>query len=80
MRLWYDMHKVLKVTRSIISDNVTPTMVQSNHIIALLYFTEVLIIEIAQFNGILPIGPYPPCLRMADRAHLAGYPGVEPWG
>ena len=26
-------------------------------------------------EGILPKGPYPPCLRMADRAFLAGYPG-----
>ena len=26
------------------------------------------------FNGILSKGPYPPCLRMADRAPLAGYP------
>ena len=25
-------------------------------------------------KGILPKGPYPPCLRMADRALLAGYP------
>ena len=25
-------------------------------------------------DGILPKGPYPPCLRMADRALLAGYP------
>ena len=25
-------------------------------------------------DGILPKGPYPPCLRMADRAFLAGYP------
>ena len=25
------------------------------------------------FEGILPKGPYPPCLRMADRAFLAGY-------
>ena len=25
-------------------------------------------------DGILPIGPYPPCLRMADRALFAGYP------
>ena len=25
------------------------------------------------FEGILPKGPYPPCLRMADRALLAGY-------
>ena len=24
-------------------------------------------------DGILPKGPYPPCLRMADRALLAGY-------
>ena len=32
-------------------------------------------------EGILPKGPYPPCLRMADRALLAGYPrymhGIE---
>ena len=28
----------------------------------------------AYFEGILPKGPYPPCLRMADRALLAGYP------
>ena len=27
------------------------------------------------FDGILPKGPYPPCLRIADRALLAGYPG-----
>ena len=26
-------------------------------------------------GGILPKGPYPPCLRMADRALLAGYRG-----
>ena len=26
------------------------------------------------FDGILPKGPYPPCLGMADRALLAGYP------
>ena len=25
-------------------------------------------------NGILPKGPYPPCLHMANRALLAGYP------
>ena len=25
-------------------------------------------------DGILPKGPYPPCLRMADRALVAGYP------
>ena len=29
-----------------------------------------------QFDGIMPKGPYPPCLRMADRALLAGYPRV----
>ena len=27
----------------------------------------------AYIDGILPKGPYPPCLRMADRALLAGY-------
>ena len=36
-------------------------------------------------DGILPKGPYPPCLRMADRALLAGYPryiciyAFRPW-
>ena len=29
-------------------------------------------------EGILPKGPYPPCLRMADRALLAGYPQYDP--
>ena len=29
-----------------------------------------------KFEGILQIGPYPPCLRMADRALLAGYPRI----
>ena len=27
-----------------------------------------------ELDGILPKGPYPPCLRMADRTLLAGYP------
>ena len=30
--------------------------------------------ETADIEGILPKGPYPPCLRMADKALLAGYP------
>ena len=30
-----------------------------------------------QFDGILPKGPYPPCLCMADRALLAGYPRIK---
>ena len=30
-----------------------------------------------QFKGILPKRPYPPCLRMADRALLAGYPRIS---
>ena len=29
---------------------------------------------LCKFEGILPKGPYPPCLRMADRALLTGYP------
>ena len=29
------------------------------------------------YFGILPKGPYPPCLRMADRALLAGYPPLQ---
>ena len=36
-----------------------------------------------EFDGILPKGPYPPCLRMAARALLAGYPRIiafyNPW-
>ena len=28
-------------------------------------------------DGILPKGPYPPCLGMADRALLAGYPWIR---
>ena len=34
----------------------------------------------SEVEGILPRGPYPPCLRMADRARLAGYPRSEAWG
>ena len=29
-----------------------------------------------QFEGILPKGPYLPCVSMAGRALLAGYPGI----
>ena len=29
------------------------------------------------YDGILPKGPYPPCLRMVDRALLAGYPWIN---
>ena len=31
-------------------------------------------VSISYIGSILPKGPYPPCLRMADRALLAGYP------
>ena len=31
-------------------------------------------LAVVNIEGILPKGPYPPCLRMADRALLAGYP------
>ena len=31
-------------------------------------------IFVSDFEGILPKGPYPPCLRMTDRGLLAGYP------
>ena len=34
----------------------------------------VYVLDLIYFDGILPKGPYPPCLRMADRALLAGYP------
>ena len=30
----------------------------------------------SQYDGILPKGPYLPCLRLADRALLAGYPWI----
>ena len=30
--------------------------------------------QLGKTEGILPKGPYPPCLRMAERAILAGYP------
>ena len=30
--------------------------------------------EHPDIDGILPKGPYPPCLRMADKALLGGYP------
>ena len=35
-------------------------------------------IDFCQHNidGFLPKGPYPPCLRMADRALLPGYPRI----
>ena len=33
-----------------------------------------LVISRSNIEGILPKGPYPPCLRMADRVLLAGYP------
>ena len=31
-------------------------------------------VMISNMEGILPKGPYPPCLHMADRTLLAGYP------
>ena len=34
-------------------------------------------IGLPKFDGILPKGPHTPCLRMADRAHLAEYPGIH---
>ena len=40
------------------------------HITARLYTSS----STRYIQGILPKGPYPPCLRMADRALLAGYP------
>ena len=42
---------------------------QITHIITWHNFVDIINIE-----GILPKGTYPPCLRMADRALLAGYP------
>ena len=35
---------------------------------------EKLLFRLLHIDGILPKGPYPPWLRMADRALLAGYP------
>ena len=34
-------------------------------------------LDIVEFEGILAKGPYPPCLRMADRTLLAGYPRIR---
>ena len=31
-------------------------------------------LEASHIDGVLPKGPYPPCLRKADRALVAGYP------
>ena len=44
-----------------------------------LFWKMLLIDNIAMWymDGILPKGPYPPCLHMADRALLAGYPRYE---
>ena len=39
--------------------------------------TKCLLLSITHIEGILQKGPYPPCLRMADRALLAGYPRHE---
>ena len=36
------------------------------------------VVDDAYIDGILPKGPYPPGLRMADRALLAGYPRYAP--
>ena len=38
------------------------------------YNFSVTVLCVAYIDGILPKGPYPPCLHMADRALLAGYP------
>ena len=34
----------------------------------------IMTLSLRHIEGILPKGPHPPCLRMADRALLAGYP------
>ena len=36
--------------------------------------TRLVVVLVDDVDSILPKGPYPPCLRMADRALLAGYP------
>ena len=38
-----------------------------------------LLVQAEDIDGILSKGPYPPCLRMADRALLAGYPRYIPY-
>ena len=46
--------------------------------LATLQSSNILIILRNEYiDGILPKGPYPPCLRMADRALLAGYPRYQ---
>ena len=42
-----------------------------------LFYVDV-ITDLVYLDGFLPKGPYPPCLRMADRAFLAGYPQAMP--
>ena len=39
--------------------------------------TVCLVITVPLLDGILPKGPYPSCLRMADRALLTGYPRTQ---
>ena len=41
-------------------------------------FIECGVFHWEHIDSILPKGPYPPCLRMADRALLAGYPRYIP--
>ena len=45
-----------------------------NHKSTYVYTYNIGITALPLIEGILPKGPYPPCLRMADRALLAGYP------
>ena len=39
--------------------------------------TVCLVITVPLLDDILPKGPYPPCLRMTDRALLTGYPRTQ---
>ena len=45
-----------------------------HHVIMTLHCIVLQLINKLYFDGILPKGPYPPCLRMADKALLAGHP------
>ena len=58
--MWYP--NFIKIAPNNIHDNVFPNHQAQNHGSSL------------KIEGILPKWPYPPCLRMADRALLAGYP------
>ena len=69
MVIWHQLIPV--VVECIISTGPFSLSMMEN-----IYTSKARIIEnvLKYFDGILPKGPYPPCLRRADRALSAGYP------